>query len=301
MIITGLFFPLTDAEKLNSAYRESQEMFKKVCKDVLRSNTVAQSMWRRLSDDVKAVLRRLGYKPEEEDSMLVGEFALNKANDTVKKTLLKSCVPLITEDNKYALSLGDFVRDADEFYMVMRPKSETEDGVLAALNVRLAKWYYRLKYSPYSRLDSDDDGCRLGTGAYNRLDGRINTTTILKLNHDLVPIAYDPYRCPPDSHFFPAFNFVEDIAGTYIPAIEELHDIFISKDVLAKLNERLQECLSGTIPTDVDVLIWSSTDNRSNLAYGGEALALMLRPDKHIIVQSIPKNKEAIVLPFKRF
>ena len=293
---------------LESVYRNYPDKFEDACKAMFTSSSIAPSVWNGLSEDVKDELLRLGYKPDKSILRELGEFALNiakdKAVDAINKLNL-GAASLITEENKRTHQIGDFVRDADGYYMVVRPKSETEEGVLAVLNIKSAEWCFRLAcrgmlFTPQSL--SIDSGCHLEAGVCNRVDGRVNTRTILNPNRESGREEDLPVSIRRGLYCFPAFNFVRDIAGgAYIPAIEELYDIFISKDMLPKLNERLQECLSGTIPTDVDVLIWSSTDNRSNLAYGGEALALMLRPDKHIIVQSIPKNKEAIVLPFKRF
>lgn len=156
----------------------------------------------------------------------LGKFAYEAAKSEIsnraKKVSLASEAVPITQDNIYSLKVGDFVRDtsAEQFYMVLRPKTTTDDGVLAILNVTYLEWYYRLTYCPYSKTISDDGGCRIKTDAYNRSEGKYNTELIMDIYRKLESEEHDPWGCPPPINKFPAFDFVHRLRdNAYVPAI----------------------------------------------------------------------------------
>lgn len=236
----------------------------------------------------------------------LSEIALNiakgKAIDYIKDTQLKADATLITEENKNDLQFGDFVRDGKSVYMVARPRTESKDGILIALPISFDKWYYCLTYCPYSKTVSEDGGCRIKTEALNRVDGRINTAAILKLDHDLTYQKHNPYGCPADIHKFPAFQLVKKAGeGSYIPAIEELYATFRNTDILVKLNELCQKCGGHQFNLEEEIVIWSSTDNKNEMTIGEEALALVVTTESPRVVRSMTKNAEANILLFKRF
>lgn len=293
-----------NADILEAIFSQHPEKFEDSCKAMFGCHSVSTLIWDDLSDDVKAELLRLGYKPKakpflREFGKSLIDVAKDNAVDALNKRFLKD-VPFIGKENEYTLKLGDVVRDANGYYMVVRPKSEKAEGVLAALKIKPAVWCFRFTYREYEIMSFT--WYYLEEAACNRVDGRVNTSAILNRGHAPGNEGEQISSNRDGIYFYPAFDFVKRMGeDIYIPAIEELYDIFSRREVLPKLNERLQEYWRRTIASDVDVLIWSSTDNRSNLARGGEALALLLRPGKHIIVQSVPKDKEAIVLPLRRF
>lgn len=236
----------------------------------------------------------------------LGELAFNmakaKAVDYIKDIQLKSEAAHLTDESRVQFHTGDLVRDDKKCYIVAKPRIADRDGILVALQSGMDKWYYRLTYCPYSKTVSQDGGCRLETKANDRTNGLFNTTTLLQLDHDLAYQEHNPYGCPPPIHRFPALEYVKKVGDDiYMPAIEELYDIFIETDIRPRLNEFIQKIGGTSIPTDTEVLIWSSTDNQNKSVFGEEALALVLTPNTQPVVRSMPKNNEAHILLIKRF
>lgn len=210
----------------------------------------------------------------------------------------------ITQDNNYSFKIGDFVRDAsaEQFYMVVKPKTQTHDGTLAILQISYLEWNYRLTYCPYSKTVSKDGGCRIKTNAYNRNNGENNTELIQTLYDELESEEHDPWGCPPPIHKFPAFTFVRRLKeDAYIPAIEELYDIFNNANLKYRLFSLINTCQPDSISEDENIKIWSSTDNINKNRFDEEALSLLTGPNITPIVQSIRKAEKAYVFPFKRF
>ena len=238
----------------------------------------------------------------------LGKFAFEAAKSEIsnraKKVRLASEAVPITQDNMYSLKVGDFVRDtpAEQFYMVLRPKTTTDDGVLAILNVTYLEWYYRLTYCPYSKTISDDGGCRIKTDAYNRSEGKYNTELIMDIYRKLESEEHDPWGCPPPINKFPAFDFVHRLRdNAYVPAIEELYELFINADLKRRLIFLINKCQQDSIPEDENIKIWSSTDNNNPNRFDEDALSIMIGPNITPIVQSIRKAEKAYVIPFKKF
>lgn len=243
----------------------------------------------------------------------LGKFALevakSKISDYALKAQLASQAVPITQDNMYSLKVGDFVRDtsAEQFYMVLRPKTTTDDGILAILQSSSVEWYYRLEYDPYlgdlARYWSEDpEKCRDKAGADSKVNGEANTETIIKHQHalELDSAEHDTFTCgPAPIHYFPAIDLTQDLGNNcYLPAISELYDILSDKTILNKLLELLSHF--GHELED-NIYIWSSTENTNSPCYGEEAFSVLFSPQSAAVVQSRLKSKKAYVIPFKKF
>jgi hypothetical protein len=243
----------------------------------------------------------------------LGKFALNAAKSEIsnrakKVRLVSEAVP-ITQDNMYSFKVGDFVRDtsAKQFYMVLRSKTITYDGVLAILQSSSVEWYYRLEYDPYlgdlaRDWSEDPEKCRDKAGADSKVNGEDNTETVIKHQHalELDRAEHDTFTCGPASiHYFPAIDSIKHLGNNcYLPAISELYDILSDQTILHKLLELLSHF--GHELED-NIYIWSSTENTNPPCYGEEAFSVLFSPQSAAVVQSRLKSKKAYVIPFKKF
>lgn len=236
-------------------------------------------------------------------------MAKSEISDFAKSVQLQKEAMPITQDKIYSFKAGDFVRDAsgNQYYMVVKPKTTTDEGILAVLKLSSCEWYYRLEYDPYlgdlaRDLSEDPYKCRDRTGARDKVDGVSNTNLILNHKSALEQECseHDTFlRGSAPIHFFPAFDFVKEIDDKcYLPAINELYDSFYDKDLVNRLLELVTKC---GCKIDDEIYIWSSTENTNNHCYGEDAFSLLISPHYTTIVQSRLKSKIASVLPFKKF
>lgn len=243
----------------------------------------------------------------------LGKFAFQLAKSEISNRAKKAQLALeavpITQENTYSLKVGDFVRDisAEQFYMVVRPKTAAEEGILAILRTSMLEWYYRLEYDPYlgdlARDWSEDPvKCRDKVGADSKFNGLANTENVLKHQHalELKRSEYDAFTCgPAPIHYYPTFDFIKDFGNNcYLPAIRELYDLFCDKEILSRLLELLSYFGHEL---DGDIYIWSSTENTYPPCYGEEAFSVLYSPQSAACVQSRLKSKKAYVIPFKKF
>lgn len=237
------------------------------------------------------------------------DIAKSRISDCVKKAQLGLEAVTLTKDNMYSLHAGDFVRmdSGKQFYMVVKPKTEVDEGVLAVLRTSSAEWYYRLEYDPYlgelaRDWSEDPKQCRDEAGADSKANGLINTDLILKHKCALETegLERNSYLgCPAPIHYFPALDFVKGLGGNcYLPAIQELHDIFHDEIILSRLLELLSLC---GYELDEEINIWSSTENTNPPCGGAEAFSLLSSTRSPAIVQSRLKSKSAYVIPFMKF
>lgn len=243
----------------------------------------------------------------------LGKFAFEAAKSEIsnraKKVRLASEAVPITQDNMYSLKVGDFVRDttAKQFYMVLRPKTITDDGILAILQSSSVEWYYRLEYDPYlgdlaRDWSEDPEKCRDKTGADSKVNGEVNTENIIKHQQtlELEKAKHNAFTCgPAPIHYFPVIDLIKESGNNcYLPAIAELYDIFSDKTILNKLLELLSHFGHEL---DDNINIWSSTENTNYPCYGEEAFSVLFSQQSAAVVQSRLKSQKAYVIPFKKF
>lgn len=242
----------------------------------------------------------------------IGKFALDMAkseiSDFAKSVQLQKEAMPITQDKIYSFKAGDFVRDAsgNKYYMVVKPKTTTDEGILAVLKLSSCEWYYRLEYDPYlgglaRDLSKDPLKCRDLTDAGDKSNGVLNTALILK-HKNALELEIQKHNSflsgPAPIHYFPALDFVKEIDDKcYLPAINELYDSFYDKDLINRFRELVTKC---GYKIDDEIYIWSSTENTNNHCYGEDAFSLLISPHYTTIVQSRLKSKSASVLPFKK-
>ncbi len=154
------------------------------------------------------------------------DIAKSEMSNRVKDAQLALEAVPITHDNVYSFKVGDFVKDTccKQFYMVIKPKTTYEEGILAILHISSMEWYYRLEYDPYLRdlarnWSDDPTECREKTGADNKVDGIANTNVVLQHIENLKTAKHDTFtHGPAPEHYFPAFDFVTSFEGELLSA-----------------------------------------------------------------------------------
>lgn len=210
----------------------------------------------------------------------------------------------IDENNGMGLKLGEVVRDCKHNkFMVVREKTDYKYGLLTSLNLVKKKWYHCLTYCPYSRSVSADGGCRIETEALSRTDGFANTLSIQKMDVYLRNNPESIGGCPAPIHEFPAFDLIQSHSkGVYIPAIEELYDVFRDTNIQSLFRGSLFFKGGVSIRKDSAFKIWSSTDNCSSIGqFGQEAISLLLENNMSLIAQSARKDEDLFVVLFRRY
>lgn len=238
--------------------------------------------------------------------MAMGVFDIAKKNIEEKIKSHIDELGIINIDNLDSLdpNIGEIVRDKQHNrYMVVREKTKFQHGLLAGLNMVKNMWYHCLTYCPYSRTVSADGGCRFVTGSISRTDGMANTLKIQSLNEFLRRNPESIGGCPAPIHEFPIFDGIKcHNEGAYIPAIDELYDVFRNHEIQSIYRNAVALCNNNFLLKDTAFKIWSSTDNDNNRKlFGEEAFSLLLNSDLSVIAQSVRKDEMLFVVLFKRF
>ncbi len=229
------------------------------------------------------------------------ELAKNVAGLAKKKLMWKLWHELLAAEAKSLtedLMVGDIVSVNDALGIVVA------DGVIASLQLKACQWLYSEAYNPYTRGLANIGECKLDTGAYSRVDGRDNqqkVVTIVKKENSVKPSAYG---CPPSKHHIPAFDECSSLGeGWFLPAIEELYDMFMNPEVVVRWKEKAGFLIDVDLMKK-DLLLWSSTENKHYssdfMAAYSEALALHVYPKGNKCAYSMIKSKEAMVVAFYR-
>lgn len=200
--------------------------------------------------------------------------------------------------------IGEIVRDNQhKRYMVVREKTDSQQGLLVGLDIVKERWYHCLTYCPYSRTVSAEGGCRLETESVSRTDGMANTLKIKNLDEHLRRNPESIGGCPAPIHEFPVFDLVKRHSkNTYIPAINELYDVFRNPEIQSRFRNAVVYRSNVTLLENATFKIWSSTDNDNNRKlFGEEAFSLLMNSDQSVIVQSARKDEILCVVLFKLY
>ncbi len=238
----------------------------------------------------------------------IGRHVLREAPKMIKeqldklewKRVLDADSIALTHDNAFDCKLGDFVRFGDYYCMVIKSKTALSDGCLLLLDMPLLQWHYQLSYCPYSKTMSEDGGCGIETAAISRSDGRLNSRIVAQFYYDIEHKEHDPWNCPPNRIYFPAFDRLNELGKDwYIPAIEELYDTLKEKSVQSRLFQLLHKVNKNSI--EFPLYFWSSTDNGctpNRRTFESDALALLVSENGTIMSQSLLKNESHYTLYF---
>lgn len=238
--------------------------------------------------------------------MAKGVFDIAKKNieDNIKIHIDDLGIINVDSVDGFELKIGETVRDnLHKRYMVVSEKTEFKPGILVSLNLVKKMWYHRLTYCPYSRSVSADGGCRIDTDSVSRTNGVSNTLKIHNIEEYLRSNPESIDGCPAPIHEFPAFDFVKHYGKcTYIPAIEELYDVFHNTEIQSLFRDAVAIQSKDPLLKEATFKIWSSTDNNNNRnLLGEEAFSLLLNSDQSVIVQSARKDEILCVVLFKRY
>lgn len=232
------------------------------------------------------------------------DIAKKKIEEKIKSRIDDIGVVNIDNVSGIGLRIGEIVRDnRHRRYMVVREKTESQRGILVSLDMVKNMWYHRLTYCPYSRSVSADGGCRIETESVSRTDGMYNTFKIQSLDEYLRCNPESIGGCPAPIHEFPAFALVKCHGkSAYIPAIEELYDVFRNAEIQSLFRDAIAIHSKEPLLKAAVLKIWSSTDNDKNRKlFGEEAFSLLLDADLSVIAQSVRKDEVLYVVIFKQY
>lgn len=244
----------------------------------------------------------------------ISKFVVNTASSYIKGAVERrrrkedfDGLSTIIEGNELTIQEGDFVRDDNGYYMVVKSRTEYSKGILVLIdNLKQCEWFLAYEYCPYCRglrLHSPDESIAYAekSESYSKHDGKSNTQKVesLKTKFDNKSAEWDTYLSGPSPNYrFPVLDFIKSKGDDfYIPAIHELYDLFMNKQLASRFTE-LFNLTGNCLPAKF--YIWSSTEN-TNTSYSQDILTLLVSDNVGPIVQSHNKVETAFIIPFKNF